>query len=349
MKILYCKDLWWPFGSHLTHCMYRKIFCDMNNCKFLYTKNKFPIYSDVDSKISHYFSSMSDEGISEQLIKYIEKEFSNANHNNSCLLEFSEDYKLISSSLVTYDFNSVDRSFPNICHSGWDKFLPSEFKSIKEYQSSIIKKISTPSEYVKNFLNNNLFIKKISQLNGNYIGIHIRWTDKVDGWVTEADFYDVDVYFKYALELRDKTNINNIVICCDNIDALNKMQDYNLSNNLSFNIYYDEEEVLPKNDWRECIFQKWANHSKDLSKENFIKDFLNGFKIYKALFESKALIGNLDSNMCLVPFIARNCELDINITGNPTGRHGISNAYWSKNIISKRLKGNEIRKQEFRK
>lgn len=339
MNILYCKDLWWPFGSHLIHIMHRKIYSDMYGYKLLYTQNNHAAYSLYGGRLSEFFASISDID-NKDIIEFADKNYFNADHGQHFLLKYTDEEKFVESIPISYT-EQIDKT-------AWHTFKPNGYNNIEDYRSNIMKKLGTPSENIIKYLEKMTFIQEVAKLNGDYIAAHIRWTDKISGWCTEADFYDVDVYFKYALELRDKTNINNIVICCDNIDALNKMQDYNLSNNLSFNIYYDEEEVLPKNDWRECIFQKWANHSKDLSKEDFIKDFLNGFKIYKALFESKALIGNLDSNMCLVPFIARNCELDINITGNPTGRHGISNPYWSENIISKRLKGNEIRKQEFR-
>jgi len=123
------------------------------------------------------------------------------------------------------------------------------------------------------------------------------------------------------------------------------MINFNQSNNLNFNVVYDKQENLPPNDWKECIFQKWC--FKTISDNGDIaKDLLNGFKIYKTLNEAKFIVGNLFSNMYLIPYIARNFDKDINISQKiPYALSNPNKNTFSKEVIAKRLAGNEERKK----
>jgi len=333
MKILYCKNIWWPFGSHLTHTMYRKIYADMHDCKFLYTTNQHPAYSLYEGNIGKYYPNLSDE-FDENLTKYIEEKYPNAGHRNPYVLEFDEEKNLV---------NEIELDFYKDILNGipWDTFFTEKYSNPEYYRSSIIKKMAEPSNDIKNYLKKLPFIQEVENLNGDYIGMHIRWTDKTHGWCTEADFYDVDVYFNYAVELRKESSTNNIVINCDNTEALEKLVDFNDKNKLEFNIAYDKQEILPPNDWKECIFQKWCM-GKVSDKNEFVKDLLNGFKIYKTLFEAKYIIGNLFSNMYLIPYIARNCNKDVNISQKPPyALCKNQKTMFSESVIQKRKDGKE--------
>lgn len=327
MKILYCKNLWWPFGSHLIHIMYRKCYADMHGYKLLYTTNKHPAYSLYNGKLSQLFASISDIEDSE-IINFADKNYLNANHEDHYLLKYTDTKDFLESSLIKYN--------TDIDTTKWHEFKPDCFETIEEYRAEVIKKIAEPSEKIKKYLNNLSFIKKVLELNRKYIAVHIRWTDKVSGWCTEADFYDVDVYFKHALNLREKYETNNIVLNCDNKDALEKFLDYNCRNNLNFNILYDEEENLPSNNWKECVCQKFIAGRVSNATE-LIKDILNGFKIYKTIFEADSVVCDYFSNMALAPCLARNSGKDINIS-NKDPYAIFPGKYWPRNMFSESVK-----------
>lgn len=341
MNILYCKNIWWPFGSHLIHAMYRKIYSDMHGYKFLYTKNEHPAYSLYGGSIFELFASMSDITDSE-IIEFADKNYSQqADHLNLFLLKFTDNKQFEDSAPV--NFNT------DICTTKWHEFKPDHFNTIEEYRADVMRKLAEPSNKIKEHLETIPFIKEVSKLDRDYIAVHIRWTDKVNGWCTETEFYDVDVYFKHALELREKYKTNNIVLNCDNVEALDKFISYNTNNKLNFNLYYDKQENLPINDWKECVFQKWAL-DKCNNVDTLVNDLLNGFKIYKTIFEANSVVCNHFSNMALVPCIARNCNRDVNISNKPSyamfpGKFQPVGTF-TKAVIEKRLEGNKI-KNEF--
>lgn len=340
MNILYCKDLWWPFGSHLMHTMHRKIYCDMNGYKLLYAKNNNPAYSLYEGRLDELFSSISD--IKDvDIINFAEKIHPDASLEKHYLLKYTEEKNFKGSVPISYN--------DDIGISNWHEFKPDEYASIEEYRSDVMKKLAEPSDNIKKYLANKPFIQEVLDLNQDYIAIHIRWTDKVNGWCTETDFYDVDVYFKYAVELREKYGTNNIVLNCDNLDALTKFVNYNINNYLRFNIIYDKEEHLPSNDWKECIFQKSILNKGSIKPKEFINDLLNGFKIYKTIFEANSVVCNYFSNMALAPCIARNCSKDVNIS-NKIPYAIFPAKYWPRDmftdeVISRRLEGYEVYKK----
>lgn len=335
MKILYCKNLWWPFGSHLIHTMQRKRYADMHGYKLLYTQNKHPAYSVYGGVLSELFASISDIDDVE-IINFADKNYPHANHNQHFVLKYNENKEFIESYSVDYN--------ADINVAKWHEFKPESFDNVNQYSSYVMKRLAEPSSKVKEYLKEVPFIQEVSKLNGEYVAVHIRWTDKVNGWCTETDFYDVDVYFKHALELREKHGTNNIVLNCDNVEALHKFLSYNIDNKLSFNVLYDKQEELPVNDWKECIFQKWIS-GRASDNEVFIKDLLNGFKIYKVIFEADSVVCNYFSNMALAPCIARNCNKDVNISNKQPygifpGAHMPDRAgMFSQDVKKKRIEG----------
>lgn len=339
MNILYCKNIWWPFGSHLMHVMNRKIYADMHDCKLLYTHNEHPAYSLYGGRISELFQSMSDVTDSE-IIEFADKHYFQASHKKQFLLNFTETSKFVESTLIDYG-NDIDTT-------KWHEFKPDHFNTIEEYRASVMRKLAEPSNKIKDYLQTLPFIQEVGKLNGDYIAVHIRWTDKVNGSSTETDFYDVDVYFKHALDLREKYGTNNIVLNCDNTEALNKFLNYNVNSNLGFNIIYDKEESLPANSWKECLFQKWV--SREITDaDSLTKDLLNGFKIYKTIFEADSVICNYFSNMALAPIVARNNKKDVNISNKPPYSL-FPSTYWpvdtfSEDVRNKRREGRKEKEE----
>lgn len=344
MNILYCKDLWWPFGSHLIHMMHRKIYSDMYGYKLLYTQNNHAAYSLYGGRLSEFFASISDID-NKDIIEFADKNYFNADHGQHFLLKYTDEEKFVESIPISYT-EQIDKT-------AWHTFKPDGYNNIEDYRSNIMKKLGTPSENIIKYLEKMTFIQEVAKLNGDYIAVHIRWTDKISGWCTEADFYDVDVYFKYAVELREKYGTNNIVLNCDNIDALTKFINYNINNYLKFNIIYDKEEHLPANDWKECIFQKGILNKGAVKPKEFINDLLNGFKIYKTIFEADSVICNYFSNMALAPCIARNCSKDINISNKIPyaifpAKHWPRDMF-SENVRMKRSEGRKLKDQQMLK
>ena len=309
----------------------------MHGYKVLYTKNNHPAYSFYGGNLSDLFNSISDIEDPE-IIDFADKNYSHANHNDHFLLTYSDSKQFIESIKIDYNID--------IGTTKWHEFKPEFFDTIEKYQSNVMTKISEPSIKIKEYLNNLSFVKEVSNLNRNYIAVHIRWTDKVNGWCTETDFYDVDVYFKYVLELKEKYGITNIVLNCDNKDALDAFLNYNIKNKLNFNILYDKEEILPINDWRECIFQKWIT-GNGVCKDDFTRDLLNGFKIYKTIFEADSVVCNYFSNMALAPCIARNSEKDINISKKQPYAM-FPGKYWPRDVFTENVKKKRIEGLKFK-
>lgn len=81
--------------------------------------------------------------------------------------------------------------------------------------------------------------------------------------------------------------------------------------------------------------------------KEFINDLLNGFKIFKTIYEASSVICNYYSNMALAPCVARNSSKDINISKkNPYAI--FPGKYWprdmfSQNVKEKRLEGNKLK------
>jgi hypothetical protein len=307
--------------------MQRKCYADMHGYKLLYTTNRHPAYSLYEGRLSMLFASISDIEDSE-IINFADKNYSKASHEDHYLLKYTDTKEFLESSLIKYN---VDIGTTN-----WHEFKPDCFETIEEYRADVIKKIAEPSEEIKKYLNNLSFIREVSELNGSYIAVHIRWTDKVAGWCAETDFYDVDVYFKHCIELREKYGTNDIVLNCDNVDALSRFLDFNTNKKLNFNILYDDSESLPKNDWKECIFQKWIDGSA-VGTEAFVKDLLNGFKIYKTIFEADSVVCNYFSNMALAPCLARNNKKDINVS-NRLPYSIFPGKYWPADMFTESVK-----------
>ena len=330
-KILYCKNLWWPFGSHLVVCMWKKIFADMRGCKLLYRENNHAAYKLFDGKIEKYFPNVSDVVDSDIEDKVIKAYTGRLTSDESIEYVISENNEIISS-----------RKFSSLPHT-WKTFFK-DATSHREYRGKVMRNLATPSEHIQNILSHNSFLQELARLKGEYLAIHIRWTDKVKGGSAEAEFYEPEVYMNHAASLREKTGINTLALVCDNIDALNIIKDLNKNKIYNFNLIYDTEEHLPENKWYNCVFQK--NSLGVSSPEELQSDLLNGFKIYQILFNCTALVGNFDSNMCAAPATARNCLLDINITGDSNGGRWTGGVgRMSQAILDERSKGIEYRKE----
>jgi len=307
MKLFLTKNVWWPFGSHIFHNIVRSHFSDLHKCeKFIYLKNDHPAYTVFDGHIPSYFPNLNTP-ISQTILDCIYKiKDINPDHTRNYIItgQYAENN--------TFRVDNYD------CYSYDDFFQKFNFSNVKLKDLNInkYKHLFTPSESINKLLNNIKFTQQVDALNGNYIAAHVRWTDKIAGWCQEGVQYTPDLYLGYINKLCKKFNTTNLVLNCDNIDAVLAFERENEKYNL--NIIYDKDETLPENKWENALFQRWAlrvshlkdNPSTDLELQN---DLINGFKIFRTFMNCRAMIGCTSSAMFKSPFIIRNNENDIDL------------------------------------
>jgi len=307
MKIFFTTNIWWPFGSHIFHLMQRYHFADLHECdKFIYLENTHPAYATFNGHIPSYFPNLNTP-ISQIIIDAIKSiEDIKPGHNENYIIsgEYTEGGAF---KINNYDFYSHGDFY--------EKFNFNDIK-FKDVNINKYKHLFTPSESINKLLNNIKFTQQVDALNGNYIAAHVRWTDKITGPSQEGVQYTPDLYLGYINNLCEKFNTTNLVLNCDNIDAVLAFERENEKYNL--NIIYDKDETLPENKWENALFQRWAlrvshlkdNPSTDLELQN---DLINGFKIFRTFMNCRAMIGCTSSAMFKSPFIIRNNENDIDL------------------------------------
>lgn len=307
MNIAYCKNLWWPFGSHVFHIIQRYYLADLHRCdKFIYLENEHPAYATFGGFIPSYFPNLNTPE-SQTIFDVINtRKDIKPEHNKNYIIsgEYTENN--------TFQINNYN------CYSHCDCFTKFHFSSVKLQDLNInkYKHLFTPSKLIDGLLNNIKFTQQVDALNGDYIAAHVRWTDKVTGWCQEGVQYSPDLYLSHVSKLCKKFNTVNLVLNCDNIDAILAFQEANKKYDL--NMIYDKDEILPENKWENSLFQRWAlcgDYLKDnpatyLELEN---DMINGFKIFKTFMNCRAMVGCTSSAMYKSPFILRNNENDIDL------------------------------------
>jgi hypothetical protein len=309
IKIFLAGNVWWPFGSHGLHSLMRLHASYKSNCdKFLYFNNNHPGYSLFENKISNYYKNISDPldaSITEFLLSHSEIQ---PCHNKNCIitLEIKNDKDFFIKNLEIY---THDKFF--------EEFAIGDIK-LNELNLAECARRLEPSEKVNAIVNKMHFTKQIDRLNGNYIAAHIRWTDKVIGRSQEGIKHEPEEYLRHAFDLSEKFNTKSLVLNCDNIDAVNEFKKINKKLGYNLDIIYDEEEILPTDDWKNSLFQRWNYGNDALSDDKasdieLQNDIINGFKIYKSFMGSEAMIGCTSSAMYKLPFILRDNENDIDL------------------------------------
>jgi len=307
MKIFLTKNIWWPFGSHIYHLMQRSHFADLHECdKFIYLENRHPAYATFNGHIPSYFPNLNTP-ISQTIIDSIKStEDIKPDHDENYIIsgEYTEDDTF---KINNYDFYG---------HGDFAKKFNFNDIKFKDVNINKYRHLFVPSESINKLLNNIKFTQQVDALNGNYIAAHVRWTDKITGWCQEGVQYSPDLYLGCINKLCEKFNTTNLVLNCDNIDAVLAFQEANKKHNL--NIIYDKDEILPENKWENSLFQRWAlggsylkdKPANDLELEN---DMINGFKIFRTFMNCRAMVGCTSSAMYKSPFIIRNNENDIDL------------------------------------
>lgn len=308
-KIFLTGNVWWPFGSHGLHCLMRLHASYKSNCdKFLYFNNNHPGYSLFENKISNYYTNISDS-IEPSIIEFLSS-------NNKIKPDHNKNYIITLETKNNKDFFIKDLEI--YTHNEFfEEFAIGGIK-LNELNLAECAHRLEPSEQVNAIVNKMHFAKQIDHLNGNYIAAHVRWTDKVIGRSQEGIKHEPEEYLRHASDLSEKFDTKSLVLNCDNIDAVNEFKKINKKLGYNLDIIYDEEEILPTDDWKNSLFQRW-NYGNDALSDNkasnieLQNDIINGFKIYKSFMGCKAMIGCTSSAMYKLPFILRDNKNDIDL------------------------------------
>jgi len=175
-------------------------------------------------------------------------------------------------------------------------------------------------------------ITRLRENNTKYIGVHIRLSDKVSGPCKETDFIDLKYYMEECLNLREKNDINNIVICSDTDFGIESFIQENEKLENKFTIYFNKEHRA-KNEWSNSAVH--IIHSTVLDKNILMNEYLVCFINFQLLLEAEVLVGNLDSGFIQAAVEYRNNNIDVNVNKkNPPlwGIKGIEKKYNESNV-----------------
>jgi hypothetical protein len=302
-RILYVHCLWWAFGSHLLNIKWAMIHAIKNNYLFFYRDNNNQVF--VNDRITTYFEDLSD--IDENYL------ITNDIFYGDCVIY---DKIITMEELIPERFS----------------YKPESFNSIKEFHQHLMKKIYRPNDFVKDNINNNNLIKHLRDNKIQYIGMHIRLSDKVSGPNKETEYIDLKNYLDECIKIRNNCGINNIVICSDTDYGIEFIKAENDKLENRFNIYYNNEHRADNN-WK-CSATHIINNSF-VDKDILVQEYLICFINFQLLLEANILVGNFDSGFILSAVEYRNNGIDINVNKVNPPMYGIDGLEkkWLDNFI----------------
>ena len=287
MTTLVVEDLWWPFGAHLLHAKWAYIQAIKNGYAFFYKKNGSRVFFRRNT-VHHYYDDVSTIQESDIDPDKVEKYI------------YSREY--------------LEERYA---------FKPDNYASIEEFHQDLLHKLYKPNEYVRGILNNNELYRKIKDENLQYIGMHIRLSDKVWGPSMETNYIDMKLYADKCIEMCNTHNIKHIVLCCDTNEAVEYITNYNRSLNNDITILYNTDETRCPNDFRESAV--WRIQSGYMSNEELEREYFAGFFNFEYLLNAYAIVGNWDSCFILAAAEYRRNPLDYNVNIWNPPKWGIQN------------------------
>lgn len=308
-KILWIKNVHWPFASGTMSMLKPLLLAKKFNAHFVYSTNKHEAYSAYNNIIGNYYKNLNDP-LPDKILQYlIEHPLEFVTHRRS--------YAQLANLIVDEDNNVTSCELEKIKIMDHREYLSS--LTSNDINTQELKHRLEPADQITEIIDNMKFIQQVNNLNGNYISVHIRWTDKTDGPCLESSRVELDDYFQACVSVRDKTGINNIVLNCDNKTAVDQMNIKNIEQKYGFSILFDQEENLLEDDWRNSMYQRWSNRKKHFidnpaSVLELQQDHINARKIYKTIIDSNVAIGCAVNSLFRLPYILRNNSNDIDLT-----------------------------------
>ena len=270
MKFFRIVNLWWPFGAHILHVKWSMIRAMYNNANFIYDTNVNVVFPNGD--VSYYFEKWSDIPCNDDEIITIEP------------------------------FDARERSHvPRIL----TEYVAPGYNTIEDMHSDILRRrVYVPSPMVREHLASHAFLKTIHNLDGKYICMHVRWSDKIQGPDKETDFIPLTVYLDACDEVRMNTGIQTVVVCSDTYEAVSEIKKVNDDPKYGFNVLYDENEIRSKNTSHDSVVQRGNNGR--MTFDQLRSEYLACFVNMELLINSASVVGNYDSGFCLVAVQMRN-------------------------------------------
>lgn len=284
MTVSVVENLWWPFGAHLLHTKYAYIHAQSQGFAFFYRRNTAQVF--LGGTIEHYF----------------------------------ENPSTIES--ICIDRDQVANYDPATSSSTNERrtYKPIEFATVQEYHSHVLKTIYRPNAFVKNYLKKNQLLAQLRLHATKYIGLHIRFSDKVAGPVAETQRIDIEEYLHACLRVRELHGVNTIILCSDTIDAISQLNALNEKNAYMFDIMWNKDEPRCDDNLKHSVV--YRGNTGQLSDKQLELEYLTCFVNMDILMHSEVIVGNFDSCFALVAVELRNNPHDINVVGR-TPRWGI--------------------------
>lgn len=300
MIVFVLENIWWPFGAHLLHVKGYCIAAMKLGAKIVYTSNTHHVFPK--GRVDYYFEDWS-RGASKALMA------TNAS-NASKASDASRASNASKRSKITINYD-----MQTLLNVDIKNYVHPNYASMDEMHSAVLWHLYKPSARMQSHIDKSAFLKSLAKLDGNYIAMHVRWTDKVHGEFAETVMIDLGKYMKHAVAVRARypeVELDTIVLCTDNVEAFEKLVHENNKLARPFRILYDHSEERSQNTMEDAIVRRVQNGTVD--KRRLVREYINGFINFEIMLRSFSIIGNFDSGYCLVPVQMRNMpHRDVNV------------------------------------
>ena len=185
--VLIVSHIWWPFGAHLLHVKWARIFAIMNDWDFFYRHNHNACFQNglVSDFFEDHLSTVTEEEASQR-------------------------------PRISYEYQTENDQVRGA-------FFPKEFACAKDFHSSVMKSVYLPNQRVRDHVGKNPLVQRLKDK--RYVAVHIRLGDKVAAASKETNFIPFEHYMNACNRFAD--DIDTLVICSDTIDGVRELEKIN--------------------------------------------------------------------------------------------------------------------------